>query len=403
MDYLELPDYQHLQFRRCWELPTSVAINLGKCVAMINCIGMMPIAPAVQAEFRRVSFERGAQATTAIEGNTLSDAELQQVLDGIDLPESRKYQAREVENALHAMSQVWADVVQAGSRSEVSPKLLMDINGMIGKNLGNLYDGIPGRFRADRRHVGKYLAPPEQHVEKLVADFCRWLREEFRYHSGKQPMENAIIQAIVAHVYFEWIHPFADGNGRTGRMLEFYILLRAGLPDVTAHVLANHYNNTRQEYTAHFDNARKKRNLTDFLSYAIQGFVDGLASTMEKVHEHVVSTVWREMIYEAFRNYTDYTKKTIFVRRRELALSMPLDRSFTPVELVRTSDSLTEKYMGLDKRALHADINVLAQLGLAIRDESDAGKNRYMANFRQLTSNHVIPRAMPTSKSIGLT
>jgi hypothetical protein len=216
-------------------------------------------------------------------------------------------------------------------------------------------------------------------------------------------MENAIIQAIVAHVYFEWIHPFADGNGRTGRMLEFYILLRAGLPDVTAHVLANHYNNTRQEYTAHFDNARKKRNLTDFLSYAIQGFVDGLASTMEKVHEHVVSTVWREMIYEAFRNYTDYTKKTIFVRRRELALSMPLDRSFTPVELVRTSDSLTEKYMGLDKRALHADINVLAQLGLAIRDESDAGKNRYMANFRQLTSNHVIPRAMPTSKSIGLT
>jgi len=41
------------------------------------------------------------------------------------------------------------------------------------------------------------------------------------------------------------IHPFGDSNGRTARLIEFYILLRAGLPDMVSHILSNHYNDTR--------------------------------------------------------------------------------------------------------------------------------------------------------------
>ncbi|NJN71060.1 MAG: hypothetical protein HC801_12855, partial [Nitrospira sp.] len=82
----------------------------------------------------------------------------------------------------------------------------------------------------------------------LFDRFCEWLKKEFCFDSGSQSFEDAVIQAIVTHVYLEWIHPFGDGNGRTGRLLEFYILLRAGNPDISSHILSNFYNETRAEY-----------------------------------------------------------------------------------------------------------------------------------------------------------
>jgi Fic family protein len=192
---------------------------------------------------------------------------------------------------------------------------------------------------------------------------CDWLRREFGFESGKQEMHEAIVQAIVAHVYFEWIHPFADGNGRTGRMLEFFILLRAGLPDIAAHVLANHYNGTRTEYAAHFDNARKKRDLSEFLAYAIQGMLDGLQETLDAVEAAAFKVVWRSHIYDVFADYTDYRKKAVFKRRRSLALQMPTD-PFTVEQLLQHSGDLLKLYIALDKRTLNSDLEVLVDLGL---------------------------------------
>lgn len=75
-----------------------------------------------------------------------------------------------------------------------------------------------------------------------------WLKEAFDFPKGAHSVDESIQQAIAAHGYFEWIHPFRDGNGRTGRLIELLVLLRGGLLDICVHVLANHYNNTRREY-----------------------------------------------------------------------------------------------------------------------------------------------------------
>jgi Fic family protein len=81
----------------------------------------------------------------------------------------------------------------------------------------------------------------------------------------------------------EFIHPFGDGNGRTGRLIEFYILLRSGAPIITSHILSNFYNETRPEYYRQFENARKKKDLTEFLQYAVLGYRDGLLQTFDVV------------------------------------------------------------------------------------------------------------------------
>lgn len=354
---------------------------------MIDCIANLPIDPALQAQLRQVAFQRGAQATTAIEGNTLTDDELRQLLAGVELPKSREYQGIEVANALDAMQFVRERIIENRSHDLVTGALLKQFNQKLGKNLGKLFDGTPGRYRQDRRHVGRYLAPPPEAVEPLVEQFCEWLRTEFRFEAGSQPLHEAIVQAIVAHVYFEWIHPFADGNGRTGRLLEFYVLLRAGLPDIAAHVLANHYNQSRAEYAAYFESARQQRDLSEFVAYAVQGLRDGLQQTMGTVQGEAFRIVWQSHVYDVFAEYTDYHKRSIFKRRRALALAMP-PTEFTPETLLQQSAQLLQTYMSLDRRALLADLDVIVTLGLAEKRE----QGQYVAMTSKL-STHLANRA----------
>ncbi len=62
---------------------------------------------------------------------------------------------------------------------------------------------------------------------------------------------------------------------RTARLVEFYLLMRAGVPDISSLVLSNFYNLTRSEYYRQIDKATNQNDITDFLFYAIQGFRDG--------------------------------------------------------------------------------------------------------------------------------
>jgi Fic family protein len=59
---------------------------------------------------------------------------------------------------------------------------------------------------------------------------CAWLDRRLPTESDPTPMGTAVIHAVLAHLYLEWIHPFGDGNGRTGRLVEFQILAAGGIP-----------------------------------------------------------------------------------------------------------------------------------------------------------------------------
>jgi Fic family protein len=104
----------------------------------------------------------------------------------------------------------------------------------IGKNLGEHLRAAPGQFRNAGHNVvvGSYKPPLGKDVIPLVIRLCDWLKGTFHYEDGKQNFIEQVIQAVVCHVYIAWIHPFGDGNGRTARLIEFYLLLRAGLPDI---------------------------------------------------------------------------------------------------------------------------------------------------------------------------
>lgn len=369
--------YKHISFRNEWQITAECAYMLGECDAYVQALTDIPLEPEYRDKLLRLSLIKGAQATTAIEGNTLSEEEIEKLQEGWRLPPSKEYLEIEVNNILEAFNTLLLEIVTDNKARIISPDLIKEFHHIIGMNLGEHFDAIPGKFRDDNRVVGPYLAPDYKYVPDLIKRLCLWLIKEFHYNDG-QDFPTSVIQAIVTHVYIEWIHPFGDGNGRTGRLLEFYILLRAGLPSIVSHILSNFYNQTRPEYYRQLDRARKKRDLTEFIKYAIQGFRDGLKENLEVIQESQFSIFWHYYIYETFAD-VKYTKKEVFKRKRALMLQLPIDKEFSINEILELSPYIAKKYATLNRATVLRDLKELQELNLLKKEG-----RKYKANTRIL-------------------
>lgn len=360
--------YEHMLFRTHWEVTPKARYELGQCDAIVQAIASAPLLPEYHRRLLLVSLTRGAQATTAIEGNTLSDEEIERMVEGKPLLPSKQYQEQGVRNILSAFNTLLHEVAVEGRAERISADLLRRFHRMIGKDLGEHFDAIPGRFREDDRRVGPYRTPAHQDVPELVSQLCEWLPREFRYETG-QTFAEAVIQAIVTHVYIEWIHPFADGNGRTGRLVEFYLLLRAGNPDIASHILSNHYNETRTEYYRRIQEAHDNRDLGAFIEYAVQGFRDGLLRTLQTLQANQFEITWIKLIYDRFAKKA-YTKKSVFVRQRRLALALPRGRVLTVKDVTELTPAIARDYATLSEKTVQRDLETLVMMGIARREEA---------------------------------
>jgi Fic family protein len=147
---------------------------------------------------------------------------------------------------------------------------------------------------------------PWRECEHLLYRLCEWLNgPDFDRADGddwKIPL--AVIRAIVAHLYIEWIHPFSDGNGRTGRLVEYQLLAEAGIPEVACHLLSNHYNDNRTEYYRQQERASASSgDILPFIHYAIRGFVDGLSEHLQTVREQQWDISWVNYVHEKMQKW----------------------------------------------------------------------------------------------------
>ena len=233
-----MKDYPHILFTKNWAIDEETIYRLGQCESIIQSIGSTPIQPEYRQKLLLVSLRKGASATTAIEGNTLSEEEVEKIAEGGSLSPSKEYLQIEVKNVIEALNHIRDEVINEDKAVVLSPELIGLFHQWIGKDLGDHFAAVPGKFRTSGHNVvvGHYRAPQGRDVMGLMVQFCEWLRATFRYEEGHRTFKDQVIQAIVSHVYIAMIHPFGDGNGRTARLVEFHILLRAGLPDIASHI-----------------------------------------------------------------------------------------------------------------------------------------------------------------------
>lgn len=274
-------------------------ILLGEAVSKTEHIAGVPLDPDSAKELHAVYLTKGALATTAIEGNTLTEAEVREHLEGrLQLPPSRQYLAQEIDNIVAACN----DIGNAVIRGESGPITVDDIrayNRLVLKDLPLGEDVVPGQLRTHSVMVGRYRGAPAEDCDFLLERFSDWLNGLELPEGLTQPY--SILAAIAAHLYFVWIHPFGDGNGRTARLLEFRFLLQAGFPTPSAHLLSNFYNLTRTEYYRQLDKAgRSGGEMHRFIAYAIQGLVDQLKEQLEVIRKMQWDTTWKNYVYERF-------------------------------------------------------------------------------------------------------
>ena len=378
MTYLQT--HPHITFEANWVLGKDVLFMLGQCEAIIRTISEIPLPPKERQRLLLVSLRKGAQATTAIEGNTLTEEEIARIDEGESLPPSREYLEIEVKNIIEALNAIREDVILNDRSSVITPELIQNFHRFVGKNLGDHFQAIPGQFRQNNVVVGTYRPPEYTEINALVQRLCEWMRDTFRYEEGSAVFIKQVVHAIVFHVYIAWIHPFGDGNGRTARLVEFHLLLRAGLPDIASHILSNFYNNTREEYYRQLSLASREGDLTRFIHYAVQGFRDGLAEALSVFQNSVLQTAWKNYIYDALDSKKAQGKsKAIVKRRRNIALHFPVDRFYGTDELFDREPVFIKEYSGLSNVTRARDFQELERLELIARDG-----NKYKGNIQIL-------------------
>jgi len=328
-----------------------------------------------------VALARGAQATTAIEGNTLTEAEIEAIQAGGNLPASKEYLEKEVKNILDAFNSILNELILDKREELISPDTIRRFHRMVGEGLGEAFAAEPGSFRRNNVVVGNYRPPSFEEVPSLVDSLCAWLDKEFHFRA-KQSFDEAMIEAIVAHIYIEWIHPFSDGNGRTGRLLEFYILMRAGVPNIASHLLSNFYNKTREEYYRRIEEATVKNELSAFIAYAALGLRDGLKEIFERMQAGLFRITWENYIYDSVGSLREKGKNDMTIRRlRILALAMPIDKAVSATEVASLSAKVAKEYATKSRPTIARDLAALLELKLIVK--SDAS---YRANIDLLRS-----------------
>jgi Fic family protein len=339
-------------------------MNLGEARSKFDHIAGVPLRPDVAKHLHNIYLAKGVHGTTAIEGNTLTEEEIQKHMRGqLKLPLSQAYLQQEIDNIINACNGISKDL-WSGKSADLTFDRICQFNSMALNKLELETDETPGQIRMSSVGVGTYLGAPAGECEYLTRKLCEWLSSPEFQAFGKEVFVTAILKAILAHLYIAWIHPFGDGNGRTARLVEFQILTGAGVSSPAAHLLSNHYNKTRSEYYRQLDAASKSGgNVIPFIQYAVQGLVDGLGEQLHVVRNFQWNIIWQNYIHGKFGHKDKMTPTEL--RQHHLALDLSDKDGVVPLDKMREiSPRITAAYAKKSNKTLRRDINELKRLEL---------------------------------------
>jgi Fic family protein len=219
--------------------------------------------PALQKDTRT----RNGHASTAIEGNPLTLEQVRALEEGRELAASDLRSSREVLNYFAGLRYVEKHAKKKLIRHED----LFELHRILADSV--MDQGTAGSYRTIQVRVGNHFPPAAADVSGLMFELLEWW--------NKQSTElSPVLSSAILHYRFEHIHPFADGNGRTGRALALWELYRRGFDSHHIFSVDEYYWEDRPGYYAALDAVRVAgEDLTGWLEYC----ADGVRQTLEQV------------------------------------------------------------------------------------------------------------------------
>ena len=230
--------------------------------------------PVLQKDSRA----RNVHASTAIEGNPLTLEQVRALEEGRELTAASDRSQREVLNYFAGLRYVEKHAAKKTLRHED----VFTLHRILAK--GVMDQGEAGRYRTVAVKVGRYVPPVAADVSGLMFELLNWWNE---HATDLSP----VLSSAVLHYRFEAIHPFADGNGRTGRALAMWELYRRGFD--THHIFSadEYYWEDRPRYYAALDAVRRDGvDLSGWLEYCAAGLLQTLERAWLRLQAFQVQT-----------------------------------------------------------------------------------------------------------------
>lgn len=247
---------------------TSDLLSLVEKIAALreridNASVSLPWVPALQKDTRT----RNGHASTAIEGNPLTLEQVRALEEGRELVASDERSQREVLNYFAGLRYIEKNAKLKTIRHDH----LFQLHLLLADEV--MDQGSAGAYRTIAVQVGGHFPPPANDVSPLMFELLEWW-------NGASSSLSPILSSAILHYRFENIHPFADGNGRTGRALALWDLYRRGFDSNYLFSVDEYYWEDRQAYYQALTQVRNAgEDLTQWLEYS----ATGLHKTLERV------------------------------------------------------------------------------------------------------------------------
>jgi len=291
-------------FKPKYNLTNSIVKNLTEIAEARAIIDGAKILPQQELKLRRQAVIRMTQSSTAIEGNRLNLHQVEALYANkkIDALERDVY---EVKNYLKALKYI-DEIIK--KKQPISEKVILSIHKLVTNK--TLPPDKSGVYRKTPVYVVKsmfgyvietiYTGSKAKSVPTLCANLVKWIGESEKVNI------NPVIIAGIVHQEIAAIHPFADGNGRTARVLATLILYQRGYDFRRLFALEDYYNRERQDYYKAINIGKKyeerKVDFTPWLEYFVEGFREEIKNVKAKIKALSVKKVDGKIKTQVFLN-----------------------------------------------------------------------------------------------------
>jgi Fic family protein len=269
-----------MKFDPQYEITAKIAFCLMRIEAVKQAIQDLPITFKVLNSLRESARLSTVHYSTQIEGNRLTQEQVERVLKKRDHFPGRERDESEVKGYYEAMSYLEEIVAKRGNATE----LLIQTFHALTMNKGmhpSVYRDGQNVIRDSASGLIVYLPPEAKDVPVLMESLIRWIRNQ-------EALLPRPILAAISHYQFATIHPYYDGNGRTARLLTTFLLHQGGYGLKGLFSLEEYYARNLQAYydaisvgpSHNYYLGRAGSDITKWIEY----FCEGMADSFEKVH-----------------------------------------------------------------------------------------------------------------------
>jgi Fic family protein len=269
----------------------AMATSLMAIEADRQVIMELPITVELLAGLRYSARLAATHYSTQIEGNRLTQAQVEHVLAGAHFP-GRERDEAEVRDYYKALEYVEALAPEDGPIGEDIVRRIHSLV-MTGKPASEPYRGGQNVIRDGVSGAIVYLPPEAPDVPALMSELLTWISDQLDKRELPVP-----IVAAVTHYQYATIHPYYDGNGRTARLLATLVLHRAGyglkgiysLDQHYALGLASYYRALTVGPSHNYYLGRAEADITGFVSFFCQSMADALGAVRARAAEAAASS-----------------------------------------------------------------------------------------------------------------